>query len=124
MTEELMTTSTVTIDHLIAGDHPPVMIPVTIVEESTDADVGTVARGTVLGRITASGKYRLYDAGNTDGSEAARVILVHDITASANAEEKVLAYAHGEFNEAELTGIDAAGKLDLQAAGIFVKEVK
>ncbi|MBF0516374.1 MAG: head decoration protein, partial [Nitrospirae bacterium] len=77
--------------NLLGGDHDPVQIPVTIV-----SGAGALLGGTVLGRITASGKYTPYSATHTDGSEVARVILARDIDATS-ADAAVSAYVHGEF---------------------------
>lgn len=109
---------TKSVDNLFGGDHPKVSIPVTIVSGS-----GKVARGTVLGRVTASGKYKPYDADNNDGSEVARAVLAYAVDATS-ADQVSTAWVHGEFNKAALTGIDDAGTLKLQEFGIFIKEAK
>ncbi len=103
-------------DNLLAGTHPTVTIPVTVVSGQT------LAAGTVLGRITASGKYAAYDddVDPADGTETAVAILGAACDASTG-DEKSWAYVHGEFKEAALTGIDAAGILDLLGRGIYVK---
>ena len=46
------------------------------------ATYGKLVAGTVLGKITASGKYRPYDNDNTDGSQTAAAILVYDVDAT------------------------------------------
>lgn len=46
------------------------------------ATYGRLVAGTVLGKITASGKYRPYDNDNTDGSQTAAAILVYDVDAT------------------------------------------
>ena len=38
----------------------------------------TYAIGTVLGKITASGKYKIQDASSVDGSEVAAVVVAED----------------------------------------------
>jgi hypothetical protein len=103
------------VKNLRAGSHEPIMIPVTILTGLTLADF------TVVGRITASGKYKAYASGNTDGSEVARGILVSAITTTADTTANI--YVHGEFNKAALVGIDATSIKSLQDFGIFVKEV-
>lgn len=100
--------------NLLAGDHPPITKPIIVVSGQD------LAAGTVLGRITASGKFAAYSDVAVDGSEVAVAILGEACDASA-ADEKSWAYFHGEFRESELTGIDAAGILDLEARGIFIK---
>lgn len=102
--------------NLLAGEHPPITKPI-IVASGQD-----LAAGTVLGRITVSGEFAAYDADvdPADGTESAVAILGEACDAS-EAAEKSWAYFHGEFRESELTGIDDAGILDLEARGIFIK---
>lgn len=52
---------------------------------------GALGAGTVLGKITASGKYTAYDDDNVDGSETAAAILLYDADAtSADVEAAVI----------------------------------
>ncbi|MCP5197540.1 MAG: head decoration protein [Gammaproteobacteria bacterium] len=44
---------------------------------------GLVKAGTVLGQITASGKYTPYDDGFSDGSETAAAISLYEVDATA-----------------------------------------
>lgn len=44
---------------------------------------GELAAGTVLGTITASGKYTPFDDGNSDGSETATAILMQAVDATS-----------------------------------------
>lgn len=106
-------------DNLFAGDFPRVIVPVVIVSGS-----GAVVRGTLLGRITASGKYKPYNDSNNDGSQTAKLVLAENIDATS-ADVKTTAYAAGEFNEAALTGLDAAAKLDFEpgTTAIFIKKI-
>lgn len=59
---------------------------------------GAFKRGTVLGLITASGKYTIATAAANDGSQTPVEILVDDVDASA-ADALGGTYAMGEFNE-------------------------
>lgn len=53
---------------------------------------GSLASGTVLGKVTSSGKYKVVTAGASDGSEDAAAILVHPVDAtSADATALVVA---------------------------------
>jgi hypothetical protein len=105
-------------DNLIAGSHSPVEIAITVA-----SGAGALTAGTLLGRVTASGKYLPYNAAHIDGTEIPRAILTRDIDA-ASADARVTVYVHGEFNPDEITGIDAAAILHLQDIGIYIKEVK
>ena len=44
---------------------------------------GVLAAGTVLGKITASGKYTAYDDDNADGSETAAAVSLYAVDASS-----------------------------------------
>jgi len=51
--------------------------------ESVTIDTGVLVAGTVLGRITATGKYVILAPSATDGSQTAAAILFDDADASA-----------------------------------------
>lgn len=88
---------TYTPDNLTAGnEHLLVGKKVTI--ESGQS----LTRGAVLGKVTASGEYKMSAAGEGDGSEVPDLILVDDCDASAAAKE-ALAYSRGDFNANALT---------------------
>jgi len=116
-----VTEETLSADDLIGGSHGTIEKAITLAEAAGDLD-----RGQVLGRVTASGEYAAYDAAAEDGTETPRAILARDTDASAAAAATV-AYVHGEFNEAALTGNgadDAAKQVtreELQAFGIIIK---
>jgi hypothetical protein len=84
-------------DQLIAGHKPPAKaVPIVL----TDGE--TVVRGSVLGQVTTNEKYLVSLAAATDGSEVARAIAA--VAASpSGADETILAYVEGEFNQDELT---------------------
>lgn len=103
--------------NLLAGSHPTIQIDVTIASGEGELDAGTV-----LGIVTASGEYAAYDDDASDGTQTAVAILAIDVDATSAA-VVASAYVHGEFNEDALTGIDAAGKADLQQRGVYVKTV-
>lgn len=74
--------------------------------------------GTVLGRVTATGKYVKYDeAGTDDGRRVAAAILWNELDPVAGDIRAVIFDADAEVIEAKLTGIDANGKADLAAKG-------
>ena len=82
---------------------------------------GALVPGTLLGKVTASGKYVAYSNTATDGSEVARAINLFAVPDSA-ADQTVAAITRlAEVAGAALTGLDAAGKADLLAAGIVVR---
>lgn len=72
-----------------------------------------LAMGTVLGKVTASGKYVAYDDdGTDDGRRVAVGILMEDMDATD--EDKVTGmFTRGNFYYDRLTGADAAAVTDL-----------
>lgn len=89
----------------------------------------TYARGTVLGKITASGLHAAYNDSLTNGVETATCILVYDCITDADSNvylgtnavasemnlphELASVYVAGVFDTTELTGYNAAAKADL-----------
>jgi len=61
-----------------------------------------LARGSMLGKITASGKYNLSLSGASDGSQTPDLILAEPADASAG-DVTALAYARGDFISNALT---------------------
>ena len=82
--------------NLIAGEYPRIERLVTV----TGAAALTV--GSVLGRITADGKYQLSLSAAVNGSETPEAILAETIDTIAGDVEAVV-YLAGEFNESALT---------------------
>ena len=75
---------------IIAGDYPLITEMVTI------AAGQNLAIGSVLGKVTATGKYVLSTSAATDGSQVPSVILSADIDATA-ADQQEIAYLSGKF---------------------------
>ncbi len=103
------------------GDHPPIMMSGTLISGQN------LGHGTVLGKITASGKMTLLAPAASDGSESAAAILVGDLDASSGDEPGVF-FEHGVAWDMYLTwpaGIMANEKAtaiaELKALSIFVK---
>lgn len=84
-------------------------------------------RGTVLGRITASGKYVRSLSAAADGSQVPTAILAEDTDASAG-DRGTNGYFAGTFNSAALilgTGHTLAGVTDtLRGVGIYLVTVQ
>ena len=74
-----------------------------------------------LGKVTASGKYVAYSNAATDGSEVARAINLFAVPDSAADQTVAAITRQAEVMGSALTGLDAAGKADLLAAGIVVR---
>ncbi len=108
-------------DQLIAGPLQLVTDTVTILTGAS----AVYARGTVLGTVTASGKYTLCVKTAADGSQVPTAILVDDVDASA-ADVTAGVYLMGEFNQNRIT-IDPSWTITTVKAasrplGIFLRD--
>lgn len=103
---------------LFSAEFPRVTKPVTVASGE-----GSLAKGTVLGKVTATGEYKAYDNTANDGSETAKLILADAIDAT---DEAVLcsAYMSGVFNPDALTGLDDNAKADFDGTPILLKDAK
>ncbi len=106
-------------DNLLAGEFPRVERLVTV---ASGADL---AKGAVLGRITASGKYKLSASAAVDGSETPDAVLAEAANA-ASADVQAVVYFSGEFNENALVlgaghTVDAV-RLVLRAKSLFLRK--
>lgn len=108
---DAITTTTYTPDEIRAAGPAEqfLRIPVTL-KSGTN-----FAAGTVLGKITASGKYDAYADGNADGTETAVGILADD-TDATSADKFAEMYIRGNFVVSKLTGLDANGIADIPGA--------
>jgi hypothetical protein len=111
----MTTLGTFDYDKLFAGDAE-------VVREKAVAGAAMV-RGTVVGKITASGKVIAADSAAVDGSKEPYGILADDVAADG---DPAVLYMTGEFNEDALTfgGADTADthRLALRKIGIFLKQ--
>lgn len=77
--------------------------------------------GTLLGKITASGKYIKYANGAADGSQAVAAILLNELDPVAGDIKATVIVRAAEVIGAKLTGSDAPALVDLAALGIVVR---
>ena len=82
---------------------------------------GALVSGTLLGKITASGKYVAYANGAADGSEVCAGILLNAVPDLAVDQKAVMINRHAEVMTSRLTGLDAPGTVDLTAIGVIVR---
>jgi len=94
MTQASFSSTSYAPDRLIAGGFPITTRKITV-------DTGVLARGSLLGRITATGKYILSLSAAADGSEVPRAILGEAVDATS-ADVEAIVYESGEFNETEV----------------------
>ncbi len=76
--------------------------------------------GTVLGKVTADGKYKIAVQTATDGSEVADAIVMVEQTVAATTDTKVLCLVRGPaiVSKAGLV-LDATYNLDAEKAAVF-----
>ena len=113
---DLVTTQSGTTVPLFCGDFPRVTKPATVVAGS-----GVLVKGTVLGIVTASGKFGVYTDAGAGGLDVAKAILAEDVDATNDVNCSV--YLAGDLNEAALTGLTAAAKVDFIGTAIFIGKV-
>ena len=111
---DLVTTQSGTTVPLFAGDFPRVTKPATVV-----SGAGVLAKGTVLGIVTATGKFDEYADAGAGGLDVAKAILAEDVDATS-ADVNCSVYLAGDFNEDALTGLTAAAKVDFIGTPIFI----
>lgn len=87
--------ATFNLDGLLIGEHPVTSRQITLLSGEN------WTRGAVLGKITATGKYKLSAAGAGDGSETPDCILAEATDATA-ADKTTIAYFTGGFDESKL----------------------
>lgn len=110
--------ATATVTEIVAGDLPVLTEKVTIA-----SGAGALVAGTVLGKITASSKYKTSASAASDGSEAPARVLTHDVDAtSADVEAIVIRRADVAADALVLgTGHTVASITDaMQDRGIFI----
>ena len=81
---------------------------------------GSLVIGTVLGKVTASGKYKVAVQTAVDGSAVADAILLEDVTVAGSTDTKVLALVRGPaiVSKSALT-LDATYDLDAEKAVVY-----
>jgi hypothetical protein len=77
--------------------------------------------GTVISKLTATGKYVAYDDVGTDGSEVATGILYTPLAAFTGDVAAAAVVRHAEVKLSALTGYNANAKADLALIGIIVR---
>jgi uncharacterized protein YbjT (DUF2867 family) len=85
------------------------------------AAAGAMVPGTLIGKITASGKWAAYNNANADGTEVARGVLYAGVPDIAVDQPAVAIVREAEVQSDRLTGVDAPGTADLAAIGVIVR---
>jgi hypothetical protein len=66
------------------------------------AGAGTVLKGTLLGRVTATGKLKPMATAANDGSQNAQSVLTYDVTATGAGDVAIRAMVEGQVNRNRL----------------------
>ncbi len=91
-------------------------------EEVTVTQAGTaLVSGTVMGKVTASGKYKPYANGASDGTEVAAGVLYSSCVAATGDRKAVVHVRNCEVIGAALTGSDAPAVADLKLLNVIVR---
>lgn len=72
------------------------------------AGAATVLQGTILGRVTASGKFTPFVVGGTGGEEIPKAVLTYEVTATGAGDIQIRALTSGVVKKDKLV-IDADG---------------
>ena len=107
-----------TYKQILANSNMDYAVPVTFLQQAGAA--ADVASGTMLGKITASGKYAEYAPGASDGTETCVGILKSAIKMSdlVAGDVAIASYIRGVFLVDKLLLLDAAAIVDLKALSI------
>lgn len=113
-------TETYTPDNLLAGDYPAVTDIVTILSGEN------LARGTCLGKITATGKHVIVNSGGTDDGRRTPVAILAEDCDASDGDKQAVVYLSGAFTESGVTfgGTDAAAthRAALRDLNIYLKQ--
>lgn len=127
MAELVSTMDGVTYDELIGGTAVAVMTAnVTIAKLSAAA---AYKRGTLLGVVTASGKYAIVDSAASTGEKVASVVLAQNVAVGTDNDVVATVYTRGIFNREKLLVKDAGDNAtkhedELRKVGIYLTSLK
>lgn len=85
------------------------------------AGAAALVAGTVLGKVTATGKFVAYSNAANDGSEVAAGILYKSVPDSAADQAAVAVVRLAEVAGVMLTGLDGAAIADLATRNVIVR---
>lgn len=126
MAELVSTMTGVTYDELIGGTAiTPMTANVTIAKLAAET---VLKRGTLLGVLTASGKYAIVDSTVSTGEQVASVVLARDVAVGTADDVVATVYTRGLFNRSKLIvkqSADNAAKheAELRSVGIYLTDV-
>lgn len=128
----LLATDTLRFSNTVKHEYEPALAYCREVVTLNEAAGATYPIGTVLGKVTATGKYKRVEASAVDGSQTAAAVTIEDVTVVAATDKKVLVLARGPatVSKAALTfgaSVDTAPELatayaQLATVGILVQD--
>lgn len=88
--------------------------------ETIASGAGVVANNTILGKVTASGKYLPWNPAATDGSETAAAMAINGCDATSADQEVVVIARLAALKEPEIVypGTATAGEVDAMKASL------
>lgn len=90
--------------------------------ENADAYETTLAIGTIMGRISATGNLLPFDADASDGSQFPIGVMAHTCVVDAGDEKQVSIITGGEINANMLVFVDNADSLDTVVSSRQVRD--
>jgi hypothetical protein len=128
----IVSTETFRFSHLVKAELWPEKAYCRTVAVANEAAAKTYAVGTVLGKVTASGKYKICVQNAADGSQTPAALVLADYSVAATTDTKVLTLTRGPsgISKAALV-LDAsfgtqpqkdAAYASIEALGIMVLE--
>jgi len=114
-----MSTQSTTYENLIAGDQRKIVNVKATIKQGQ-----VITRGTLLGKITASGKLTEAVAAHNDGTQNPYAIAAEDVDATAG-DVVTTVYTEGEFNDRAVvysyTSTADDWRAACQATGIYLR---
>jgi len=116
----IIATDTFRLSHLVKRELWPEQGYTRAVVTVNEAAAKTYAVGTVLGKVTASGKYKIAVQTAVDGSQTADAIVLGDYSIAATTDTKVLVLVRGPaiVSKAALV-LDATYDTDAKKAAVY-----
>lgn len=107
---------------VIASEHAMFKSPGITLDSSlvgADANGDKILKaGTIVGKVTATGKYGAYDNSASDGRQTATGAIIESVNLR-DGDVITGMLIHGSLYEARVSGLDAAGRTDLAGKIIF-----
>jgi len=91
----VISTDTFRFSHVVKHEYEPTLAYCREVVTALEGSAKTYTVGTVLGKITASGKYKIVEATAVDGSQNAVAVVIEDKAVPATTDTSVLVLARG-----------------------------